>query len=189
LHRHCAQKLYFDEHVPPADYPDFDTWRIATQAYQAALLQLQIEDLRRVKHHPCGGFLQFCFADAFPSVTWSVLDHQRRPKPGFAAMRDACRPVLPMLDPRTGDVHVVSELRDRLHGAIVTVTAGDVVRRFSGDVDADSVTYIGSLGAPVDSDEASVALHHPALEGGEVINAYATVLLRRVRARPVRGIR
>ena len=189
LHRHCAQKLYFDEHVPPADYPDFDTWRIATQAYQAALLQLQIEDLRRVKHHPCGGFLQFCFADAFPSVTWSVLDHQRRSKPGFAAMRDACRPVLPMLDPRTGDVHVVSELRDRLHGAIVTVTAGDVVRRFSGDVDADSVTYIGSLGAPVDSDEASVALHHPALEGGEVINAYATVLLRRVRARPVRGIR
>lgn len=183
LERHCCQKLYFDRHVPPEEFPDFDSWRAATQAYQAALLQLQIEDLRRIKYRPCGGFLQFSFADALPSVTWSVLDHQRRPKPGFAAMRDACRPVLPMLDPRTGAVHVVSELRRRLEEAVVTVDAGATTRRFAGDVGADSVAFVGSLGGPVTAEAARVTLAHPDI--GTVVNAYAPALLHLVaRRRP-----
>lgn len=181
LERHCAQKLYFDQHVPPADFPDVDAWVAATQAYQAALLQLQIEDLRRLKFRPNGGFLQFCFADAFPSVTWSVLDHQRRKKAGFEAMRRACRPVLPMLDPRTGDVHVVSELRERLENATVTVEAGGPTRSFSGDVDADSVVYVGSLGGPVEADEVTVTVEHRHAE--PVVNTYSPTLLTLVRER------
>lgn len=189
LHRHCCQKLYFDEHVPPGDYPDFDTWREATQTYQASLLQLQIEDLRRLKYRPGGGFLQFSFADAFPSVTWSVLDYQRQPKRGFAAVRDACRPLLPMLDPRTGDVHVVSELRERLSGAVVTVDlSGPPASNphvFTGDIDADAVTYVGSLGAPVAAENARVTIRHASLGlGGDVVNNYPAALLTLVRASP-----
>ena len=74
-----------------ADFDSFDAWRDATQHYQAALIQLQIEDLRRLKHHPTGGFCHFCFADGHPAVTWSVLDHARGPKPdtGRCATRAA----------------------------------------------------------------------------------------------------
>src|SRR6185436_20874601 len=103
-----------------AEFATFDAWRTATQEYQAALVQLQVEDLRRLKYAPTGGFCHFCFADGHPAVTWSVLDHARVRKAGYAALRDACRTVLPMLEPRTGLVHVVSERRDALPGAVVT---------------------------------------------------------------------
>src|SRR5689334_18313547 len=47
---HALQIRNFERYVPPADCKSFDEWREATQAYQAALLQLQIEDLRRLKY-------------------------------------------------------------------------------------------------------------------------------------------
>src|SRR5690606_7237130 len=80
-----------------------------------------VETLRRLKYRPTGGFAQFFLADALPAVTWSVLDHERRPKLGYAALRDACRPVIVVADRLPArvapgqalalDVHVVSDLR------------------------------------------------------------------------------
>lgn len=176
---HACQKRVFDRVVPPGEYASFDDWRAATQAYQAALVQLQVEDLRRVKYAPTGGFCHFCFADGHPAVTWSILDHERGEKRGYTALRDACRPVLPMIEPRHGLVHVVSEHRDALAGAVIEVK-GDTRRlgSFTGDIGADAVTYVGR----VDLDgvgEASVALEHPAL--GRVENRYEALLLASVR--------
>jgi hypothetical protein len=84
-----------------------------------------------------------------------------------------------MLEPRAGLVHVASEKRDVLDGAIIEV-AGDARRlaRFSGDIDADAVTYVGR----VDLDgvgEAAVTLEHPAL--GRIENRYGPRLLESVR--------
>jgi beta-mannosidase len=176
---HACQKEIFDRRVPPGDYATFEEWRAATQAYQAALIQLQVEDLRRVKYAPTGGFCHFCFADGHPAVTWSVLDHQRVEKRGYTALRDACRPVLPMIEPREGLVHVASELRDSLAGAVVEVK-GDThsLRTFTGDIDADAVTYVGR----VDLDgvgEVLVALDHPVV--GRIENRYEALLLASLR--------
>jgi len=119
--RHNLQKARFDRYVPPAAFASFDDWRDGTQRYQAELIRRQIEVLRRLKYRPTGGFAQFCLADGHPGVTWSVLDHERRPKLGYEALRDACRPVIVVADrlpatvaPRDAlalDVHVVSDLR------------------------------------------------------------------------------
>ncbi|HEY4398575.1 MAG TPA: hypothetical protein VGO28_12965, partial [Acidimicrobiia bacterium] len=143
------------------------------------LVQLQVEDLRRLKYAPTGGFCHFCFADGHPAVTWSVLDHERGEKRGYAALRDACRPVLPMLEPRKGLVHVASERRDDLAGAVVEVK-GDSgpLGRFKGDIAGDTITYVGR----VDLDgakEAAVTLEHPAI--GRVENRYHDALLASVR--------
>jgi beta-mannosidase len=175
---HSLQRRNFDRYVPPADCKSFDEWREATQAYQAALLQLQIEDLRRLKYAPNGGFVQFCFADGHPSVTWSVLDHLRRPKRGYAAIRDACRPVLPMLEPRQGLVHVVSELREALTGAVVEVNIDGRLQRFTGDVAPDAVTYIGKVELE-DAVDVDVVLEHPAV--GRVDNRYPLLVLEACR--------
>ena len=176
---HACQKRIFDRYVPPAEHGTFDDWRCATQAYQAALVQLQVEDLRRLKYAPTGGFCHFCFADGHPAVTWSVLDHERVAKRGYAALRDACRAVLPMVEPREGLVHVVSERPDDLGGAVVEVRGGGRrLGRFTGDIAADAVTYVGR----VDLDgvgEASVALEHPSI--GRIENSYDAVLLASVR--------
>jgi beta-mannosidase len=176
---HACQKRVFDRVVPPGDYATFDDWRAATQAYQAALIQLQVEDLRRLKYAPTGGFCHFCFADGHPAVTWSVLDHQRGEKRGYTALRDACRSVLPMIEPRKGLVHVVSECRDAFEGADIEVTAaGRRLGRFTGDIGADAVTYVGRV--ELDGvGEASVALEHPAL--GRIENRYEALLLASVR--------
>jgi beta-mannosidase len=108
-------------------------------------------------------------------VTWSVLDHERAEKRGYAALRDACRPVLPMIEPRAGLVHVASERHDELADAVIEVT-GERGRlgRFAGDIAADAVTYVGRV--ELDGvKEASVTLDHPAL--GRVENRYDAVLL------------
>ena len=171
---HALQRPYFDRYVPPADHSTFESWRDATQEYQAALIQLQIEDIRRIAHSPAGGFAHFCFGDGHPSVTWSVLDHARVPKQGYYALRDACRPVLGMLDPRGGEVHVASELRRPLVGALVTVDVNGAERRFEGDVASGAVTFVGRVGV-AQTREATVTVSHPSIE--PVVNTYSERLL------------
>jgi beta-mannosidase len=157
--RHCLQKDIFDKRVPPGDYSTFDAWRLATQNYQAILLKHHIETLRRLKYRPTGGFCLFSFADGNPAISWSILDHERRPKRAFAAVADACRPVIVVADrlPATLapgdsvalDVHVVNDLRIPLDGAIVTARAswpgGESMHRFMGDVLADACARVGTL--------------------------------------------
>lgn len=156
---HALQKSIFDRRVPPSDHVSFESWRAETQRYQAVLLKHHIETLRRLKYSPTGGFCLFSFADGHPAVSWSILDHRREPKRSFDTVTDACRPVIvvaerPPAEVRPGhplsvDVHVVSDLRRRLDGAVVTArlswAGGEQTWRFGGDVDADSVAHVGSL--------------------------------------------
>jgi len=59
-----------------------------TQAYQAALHAAFIDRLRSRPDPAVAGFFGFLWADAAEGVTWSILDHERRPKAAFAALRD-----------------------------------------------------------------------------------------------------
>jgi beta-mannosidase len=156
---HALQLDIFQQRVPPNHHRTFDGWRSATQDYQANLLRHHIETLRRLKYRPTGGFCMFLLADAQPAVTWSVLDHQRRPKAGYHAVAAACAPVIvtvsrPDASYRAGDclsldVHAVSDLRRPLEGAVARAVlrwpGGDKAWRFAGDVPADSCVRIGHL--------------------------------------------
>ncbi len=173
--RHNLQPQHFQRFAPPDEFATFDDWRAATQDYQAALIQLQAEDLRRLRYRPTGGFLQFCFADSHPGVTWSVLDHERRPKRGHAALAAACRSILPMLDPRTGHVHVANELRRPFPGAEIEVRIGERTWFFGGDLAADSLAYVGSVDIPATATAVDVALRQPDI--GEITNRYGPTLL------------
>lgn len=163
---HGFDAAAFAAHVPPAAYPTLAAWRAASQAYQAAVVQLQVEDLRRRRGRPTGGFLYEHLADARPAISDALVDHERIPKPAYAALRDSCRPVLPVLDPRDGAVHVVNETADALSGAVVTVTvvtaATERTRRFSGAVAPRDVTFVGHVDAS-GATRATVTLEHPAV--------------------------
>jgi beta-mannosidase len=157
--RHGLQREAFERRVPPARFPTFDAWRAASQDHQAGLLRHQIEALRRLKYRPTGGFCQLLLADGHPAVSGSVLDHARVPKAGFAALREACAPVLVTADrpadwyrpgtPEALDVHVVSDLRRPLVGCTVQAelswTGGSHHWGFAGDVPADAVARVGTL--------------------------------------------
>ena len=147
--------------VPPADYATFDDWRQATQQYQATVIKHHVETLRRLKYRPTGGFCHFCFADGHPAVTWSVLDHQRVPKAGHLALKEACAPVIVVADrpaatyapgdPIALDVHVVSDLRVALDAVRVRATlhwdGGEHSWAWGGDVPADSCVRVGTMQA------------------------------------------
>ena len=156
---HGLQRPSFERYVPPGEHATFESWQAATQRYQATLLKHHVETLRRLKYRPAGGFAQFCFADGHPAVSWSVLDWERRPKLGLAALREACRPVIVVADrlpasvmpgdPLGLDIHVVSDRREPLDGAEVTAklswAGGDHAWRWTGDVAADSCARVGTL--------------------------------------------
>lgn len=156
---HALQKSRFDVYVPPADHDSFDRWAAATQAYQSLVLKHHIEAIRRIKYRPTGGFLQFCFADGHPGVTWSILDDERRPKPAYDVVRAACAPVIVVADrlplsvtPGEAigvDVHVISDLRHPLEGGGVTARLhwadGGEDRFWTGDIATDACQLVGRL--------------------------------------------
>ncbi|MGI9052943.1 MAG: glycoside hydrolase family 2 protein [Ilumatobacteraceae bacterium] len=145
--------------VPPEDHSTFVSWREATQRYQVEVLRHHIETLRRLKYRPVGGFSFSSLADPGPMISAAVLDHERAPKLAWAAVVDACRPVIVVTDPLPSevvagdglalDVHVVNDLRGALVDASVAVTCtwrtGRRQWAFRGDVDADSVQLVGRL--------------------------------------------
>jgi beta-mannosidase len=65
-----------------------------SQKYQADLIKFAIEHYRRAKYKKVGSFFHFLFGDCWPSVTWSVVSYDRKPKPGYFALQRAYQPVL-----------------------------------------------------------------------------------------------
>jgi beta-mannosidase len=70
----------------------------ASQHYQARLLQFATEHYRRRKRERVQGVIPFMLTDPWPCISWSVVDHLRRPKPGYHALARAMQPVLPSIE-------------------------------------------------------------------------------------------
>jgi beta-mannosidase len=144
---------------PPTEFDSYDEWRDTLQYYQAHVLKVQIETLRRLKYRPTGGFCFSSLNDSAPAISSSVLDHQRRPKLAFATVAAACAPVLVVADQLPPDVfagdrldlavHVISDLRASLDFAVVDVVAswpgGEQRWRFGGPIPADDVVLVGGV--------------------------------------------
>lgn len=190
-HTHSLQKVFFDRHVPPGDYPTFEAWQAATQRYQAEVIRYHIETLRRLKYRPTGGFAQFCFADGHPAVTWSVLGHDRVPKLGYEALENACRPVIvvadrlpPAVTPGEAlavDVHVVSDRRSPIAGAItsahLTWEGGEHAWCWQGDVPADECVRVGTIQAMVPAAPGPLTLDlELTFETSRLTSRYETVI-------------
>ncbi|MCU1351062.1 MAG: putative glycosidase [Acidimicrobiales bacterium] len=190
---HGLQRRAFDQHVPPADHPSFAAWQAATQAYQARVIKHEVQELRRLKYRPTGGFAVYSWADGRPAVSWSLLDHARVPKAAYDALRAACRPVIVVADRLPAeaaagdalalDVHVVSDLRAPLVDAEVTAELswdGGAHRwRFAGEVPADSCVRVGTLSIVVPDRPGQMRLSLTVTAAGvEATNADDTMIVR-----------
>lgn len=156
---HALQKTLLDRFVPPTQNETFDEWRRRTQEYQALVVRRHIEELRRLKYRPTGGFCQFMLLDSQPAITWSVLDHNRVPKLGYEAVRQACAPVIVVADrmpdtlARGGrldlNVHAVSDLRNDLPNVRCSARlhwrGGQQTWQWEGDLASDDCSFIGRI--------------------------------------------
>ena len=145
------------------------------RAEQPEVVKTTVEILRGLKYRPAGGFLLHALADvgidpgagARGDLTdgFGVLDGMRRPKPGWPALVEACRPLLVAVDPlpaevRGGDrldlaVHVVNDTRadvaDLQMHARVAGPGGLVIseQRWEGTAGADDCVLVGRIDAEV----------------------------------------
>ncbi|HEY6533816.1 MAG TPA: hypothetical protein VIY72_16025 [Acidimicrobiales bacterium] len=152
--------------VPPERYRSLAEWTTAVQEHQADVVRQHAESLRRLKYRPTGGFTAFALADPAPGATAALTDQDRRPKPALDALRQACAPVVAVVDrlpdelaggrPVTLAAHVVNDRRVatgelRLvvnaswHGADGVDHDGATRTGWAGTVEADSVARVGTL--------------------------------------------
>ncbi|MDG1198353.1 MAG: hypothetical protein P8O86_10085, partial [Actinomycetota bacterium] len=139
---------------------------------------------------PTGGYCQFMLTDAMPYVSYAVLDDKRRPKLGWRALQAASKPVIVVADlhsstlelgSHTCEVHVVSDIREKIVAAIITVqwqcSGSDPIEWvFKGNFEADSVTRITSLTLPAVNrgvGNLKVSLKAPQIE---VSNTYSVTI-------------
>jgi beta-mannosidase len=188
-----CQTAVFDQRCSPDDFDTFDEWRAAAQAYQAYVVRRSIELLRRLKYRPVGGFCVYRLSDARPSISFSLIDHERRPKAAYGALRDACRPVLAIADAPPSTVapgvvlelavHVVSDLRRPLEEAAVraraTWSSGTREWTFAGDIAADACVRVGRVAFPVPPSPGPLRfdfeVHHADLD--VVVTSYETTII------------
>jgi beta-mannosidase len=131
----------------------------SSQRYQANLIRYQTEVYRRAKWTKNTGLYQFMFVDDWPAITWSVVDYYRRPKLGYAALRDSMQRLLPSIE---YDVHkadgpvalwVVNDHLQAFEKAHVKWKVTDPrggkpeVRSRVVDIPADAVIKVTDLGA------------------------------------------
>ncbi|MGR5141996.1 glycoside hydrolase family 2 protein [Photobacterium sp. DNB23_23_1] len=69
-----------------------------SQEYQRLVTKFAAEHLRLNKGEGVAAIYQFMFVDSWPSVTWSVLDVERTPKPGYQALKMSYQPLLAVAD-------------------------------------------------------------------------------------------
>ncbi|HEX8394282.1 MAG TPA: glycoside hydrolase family 2 TIM barrel-domain containing protein [Longimicrobium sp.] len=132
-----------------------------SQTYQAQVVRFGTEVFRRRKwaaENPTTGLYQFMFVEDWPSVTWAVVDYERRTKPGYDALRLAMQPVLPSIEYRIDDrdhpiaLWIVNDLPRAFPGAVLRwrITSADEAQEVAGerrlDVAADSVHRVETLG-------------------------------------------
>lgn len=187
---HGLDKAAFDRYVPPASAPTYADWKAESQAYQARVIRYHIETLRRLKYRPTGGFAMFCFADSSPTISSAVLDHERRPKAGYAALRAACQPVIVVADRppqhvHPGDflvlgIHAINDSFISYNDMIVSahLLYGSERRHvwtWQGDLPADGCVRVGSIEVEVpDIDDAIVIDLDLDGDGVSVRNRYGT---------------
>jgi beta-mannosidase len=193
VEHHGLQLELMMRHVPVAGHTTFESWKQATQRYQANLLRHHIETLRKLKYRPTGGFCLSSLADPAPMISSAILDHERRPKLAFTAVTEACRTVLVVADRLADrvtvgaglalDIHVVSDAHHTLDNATCTAAlrwpGGRHIWRWNGDIPPDDCVRVGTIQFVVADAPGGLWLDLTLEHGDEVAtNRYESLIVR-----------
>ena len=154
-----TDRWQYEQSTPPHSFLDHDSWVDATEQHQCEVISAWVSHLRRIAYAPTGGFCVRALNDHTTENGWGVIDVHGNRRPAFEALRSACQPVvvsidvLPDVSPALGRlsvaVHVSSDLRHHIEGAVVDVavwgTDSDQTHRFVGTIEADASSYIGTV--------------------------------------------
>jgi beta-mannosidase len=86
----------------PSQYASLAEYVKESQAYQAFYARYTIDQWRRRKFQPVGGYAHYLFTDGWPAITWAVLDYYRLPKAAYRALAQASSPAHVCIDLEDG---------------------------------------------------------------------------------------
>ena len=84
----------------------------ALWTYQAELIQFHVEHLRRTRPAGSAGYVHFWLADLVPQVGCGVLNSERQPKGGYAALQKASAPLQVALEHDGRRIHALWVFND-----------------------------------------------------------------------------
>lgn len=155
LRYHCAQLEKMQRYVDPLSPHDVEEWIEASQRAQAHVLQVAIEHFRRRKYRTSGVVI-WQLNDAWPAVSWSLIDYYRQPKLAYKRLKSLYHPVLislefPLRQYRRGDlfragVWAISDSLADIPGCMLDIRL-DGASVFSGTVSLppDSCQQVGAV--------------------------------------------
>jgi hypothetical protein len=107
----------------------------SSQDHQTHVIKYATEAYRLKKGDGVTGIFHHMFVDGLPAISTSVLDYWRRPKKGFAALKQAMQPVLPIAalpiaytevipsgEAIPFHIYIVNDLPERFEGWICKVS-------------------------------------------------------------------
>ncbi len=94
---HCAQLEKLEPYVRAFSPGSLNEWVEASQKAQAYGLQIAIEHFRRRKYCTSGAIF-WQLNDAWPAISWSVIDYYRRPKLAYLKLKTLFSPILVSLE-------------------------------------------------------------------------------------------
>ncbi len=141
---------------------DLESYVEASQAIQAHFLQRGIEHWRQDKYRTSGIAL-WMLNDAWPAVSWSVIDYELKPKRAYHVLKDAFNPVLVTAayedrawqpgDTFKAGVMVVNDLHKSFRQARVSAKVCEKdAGSWSADVAEDAVTRFGEIEMKIPGD-------------------------------------
>jgi len=127
-----------------------------TQRAQAHALQIAIEHLRRGKARDAAGVAVWQLTDAWPAISWSVIDYYGVPKRAYYAMKRAYSPVLASFDYDlktrkagelvSGNLWIINDLRSSFHNAQLSASLnGKEIFSQRVNVEPDSAALLAPL--------------------------------------------
>ncbi|NIN69619.1 MAG: hypothetical protein GTO63_34035 [Anaerolineae bacterium] len=94
---HCGQLEKVERYAGAFSPESLHQWVQASQKAQALGLQVAIEHFRRRKYRT-SGVVVWQFNDAWPAISWSVVDYYRTPKLAYLKLKAVFSPILVSLE-------------------------------------------------------------------------------------------